>query len=75
MLHINLTKTENIADDDIWRIIRLNDPVSVLPVTDMSQSETESNYLAYLSSINRNQFGHAEITIDFPHIFAIIQLL
>ena len=43
---------------------RLNNPVFVFPVTDMLLTETESSYLAYMISIDRNQFCRAEITVD-----------
>ena len=39
----------------------------------MSRTETESSYLAYLYIVDRNQFGHAVITVALTHIFEISQ--
>ena len=66
------------AHADIYHLvnkleIRLNNPVSVLPVTDMSLSDRDWIKLPRFS-IDRNQFGHTKITVNFTHISAIIPL-
>ena len=55
-------------------IHKLNNPVSVAPRYYWYVADRDWIELPRLS-VDRSQFGRAGITVDFTHIFAIIQLL